>query len=63
MGALLGDPPRYLERETAADLKQTLVNLIVEAWIQKEITKPRAQEYIKLVDIAPEKLDNLSVVA
>lgn len=66
LGSALGRPSLYLERETMADLKQTLVSLVVEAWLQKQIPWPKACEYMQLVNVDPqllEKLDNLKITA
>lgn len=63
--ALLDVPPylAYLEQETLADLKQMTVNLIVEAWLQKQIPRQKAYEYMNLLGLDPQKLDSLNTMA
>lgn len=55
--------PLYLEQETQADLKQMTVNLIVEAWLQEQISRPKAYEYMNLLGLDPQKLDSLNIMA
>lgn len=62
--ALLGEIPRHLEQETQADLEQMTMNLIVEAWLQEQISRPKAFEYMNLLEIDnPQKLDSLDIMA
>lgn len=58
---LLGSP-QYLEQETLADLKQMTVNLIVEAWLQEKISRPKAYEYMNLLEMDPQELDKLNII-
>lgn len=60
---LLGEAPRLLESEAAADLEQITMGLIVDALLQKKITKPRAQEYMRLLDRNPRDLDELGIAS
>lgn len=59
---LLGTPT-HLEQETLADLKKMTINLIVEAWLQKQIGRPKAYEYMKLLELDPQDLDSLNIMA
>jgi len=61
VNALLGMPPALLEQETMADLTQTVVGLVVEALLRKQITSPKAKEYMRLIDRAPQDLDRISL--
>ncbi|WP_309713549.1 XRE family transcriptional regulator [Armatimonas sp.] len=55
---LLGIPD-YLERETLADLKKVMINLVVESWLQKKISRPKAHEYMVMLSLNPQDLDSL----
>jgi Zn-dependent peptidase ImmA (M78 family)/transcriptional regulator with XRE-family HTH domain len=60
VNSLLGIPPALLEQETMADLTQTMVGLVVEALLQKQITNPKAKEYMRLINRDPQELDCIS---
>ena len=60
LNTLLGPSPYpYLEQETMADLKQAMVNLTVEALLQGQISYPKACENMRLIDVAPQRLESL----
>lgn len=58
---LLGGPPKYLDQEVGADLTQMIINLTVEARLQKLITHAKACEYMSLVHRNPQMLDSLNM--
>src|SRR5258708_1176042 len=59
---LLGILP-YLEQEKQADLKQMTMSLLVEAWLQEKIGRPKAYAYMRLLELDPQKLDSLNLIA
>lgn len=63
VNSLLGDIAEYLEQEREADLKQMTMNLLVEAWLQEQISRPKAYEYTRLLERDnPQKLDSLDIM-
>jgi len=54
--------PSHLEQETQSDLKQMSINLVVEAWLQKQISRPKAYGYMDLLGMEPQELDNLNIM-
>lgn len=54
--------PKDLEQETDADLIRITVSLIVEALLQRQISRPKAYEYMKLLELNPQKLDSLNII-